>query len=36
MNTARKLIGAIVVTCGPLAFLMLETAPKIWYFGAIG
>lgn len=36
MNTARKLIAAIVVTCGPLAFLVLETAPKVRFFGAIG
>jgi hypothetical protein len=36
MNTARKLIGAIVVTCGPLAFLMLETAPRVRYLGTIG
>ncbi len=36
MTTARKLVEAIVITCGPLAFLALETAPKIRYFGLAG
>jgi hypothetical protein len=36
MTTARKLLGALVITCAPLAFLVLETAPKIRYFGLAG
>jgi hypothetical protein len=36
MNTARKIVEAIVITCGPLAFLVLETAPKIRYLGLGG
>jgi hypothetical protein len=36
MNTARKLLEAIVVTCAPLAFLVLETAPRVRYLGLGG
>jgi hypothetical protein len=36
MNTARKLLGALVITCAPLAFLVLETAPKVRYLGLGG
>jgi hypothetical protein len=36
MNTARKLLGALVVTCAPLAFLVLETAPKVRFLGLGG
>jgi hypothetical protein len=36
MNTARKLLEALVVTCAPLAFLVLETAPKVRYLGLGG
>jgi hypothetical protein len=36
MKTARKIVEAIVITCGPLAFLVLETAPKIRYLGLGG
>jgi hypothetical protein len=36
MKTTRKIVEAIVITCGPLAFLVLETAPKIRYLGLGG
>jgi hypothetical protein len=36
MTTARKLLEALVVTCGPLAFLVLETAPKVRFVGLGG
>jgi hypothetical protein len=36
MNTARKLLEALVITCGPLAFLVLETAPRIRFLGLGG
>jgi hypothetical protein len=36
MNTARKLLEALVVTCAPLAFLVLETAPKVRFLGLGG
>lgn len=36
MNTTRKIVEAIVITCGPLAFVVLETAPRVKYFGLGG
>jgi hypothetical protein len=36
MKTTRKIVEAIVITCGPLAFLVLETAPRVKYFGLGG
>jgi hypothetical protein len=36
MNTARKVVEAIVITCGLLAFLVLETAGRVRYFGLGG
>jgi hypothetical protein len=36
MNTARKVVEAIVITCGPLAFLVLETAGRVRYLGLGG
>ncbi len=36
MTTGRKVVEAIVITCGPLAFLVLETAGRVRYFGLAG
>jgi hypothetical protein len=36
MTTARKLFEALVITSAPLAFLVLETAPRVRYFGLGG
>ncbi len=36
MTTARKLVEAIVIACAPLAFLVLETAPKVRFLGLGG
>jgi hypothetical protein len=31
MTSVRKILTAVVVTCGPLVFVVLETAPRIRY-----
>jgi len=31
MTKTRRILNALLVTCGPLAFLVLETAPRIRY-----
>jgi hypothetical protein len=36
MTTARKVVEALVITCAPLAFLVLETAPRVRYLGLGG